>query len=181
MKMQWNKIKNNLFVLLVALCVLSCGVASWVYAKYVVDSSNDANMDIIAEGNLHITVTDSDIGAYTVTNASDSNIPAYVRFAVVVNWVDSDGNVWPYASQEGTHYTVTADGCSKVNGYYYYNGMLYPKETITVAVSQTGTLSGYTLCVQLLAEGIQVVPDTATKYAWGMTYVNGSWIAAANN
>ena len=170
MKMQWEKIKHSLFVLLVVLCVLSCGVTSWVYAKYVVDSSNDADMNIIAEGDLHITVTDSGNGTYTVTNASDSNIPAYVRFAVVVNWQDSEGNLWATAPQEGTHYTVTAEGCSKVGEYYYYNGIRYPKETIVVTVSQTGTLSGYTLCVQILAEGIQIVPDTAAKNAWGVTY-----------
>jgi hypothetical protein len=39
----------------------------------------------------------------------------------------------------------------------------------------------YTLQAQILAEGIQVVPETVAETAWGMTYADGSWSVAASN
>ena len=175
MKMPWKGIRHNLFVLLVILCILSCSVVSLVYAKYIADSSSNTEMEIVAQGELDVAVTDQGDGSYTVANVEASNIPAYVRFAVVVNWVDSDGNVWPYASQEGTHYTVTANNCSKVGNYYYYNGICQPNGSFTVTVVPQATLTGYSLQAQILAEGIQVVPDSAVETAWGVTYNGSAW------
>ena len=174
MKMPWKGIRHNLFVLLVILCILSCSVVSLVYAKYIADSSSNTEMEIVAQGELDVAVTNQGGGNYTVSNVAASNIPAYVRFAVVVNWVDSDGNVWPYSVQDA--YTVNANQCSKVGNYYYYNGICQPGDDgFEVSVVPLKTMTGYSLQVQILAEGIQIVPETAAQDAWGVTYNGSAW------
>ena len=172
MKHPW---KFNPFILLLILCMLSCCVVGWIYARYVVDQNSNTEMEIIAEGKLDILVTEGTNHTYTVRNATTSNMPAYVRFAVVVNWVDSDGNVWPYSVQDA--YTVNANQCcSKVGNYYYYNGICQPGDDgFTVSVEPKTTMIGYTLQVQILAEGIQIVPETAAKNAWGVTFDGDNW------
>ena len=181
MKIPWKGIRHNLFMLLMILSILSCSVVSLVYAKYIADSSSNTEMEIVAQGELNVAVTNQGDDSYTISNVVESNVPAYVRFAIVVNWVDSDGNVWPYASQEGVHYTVTADGCSKVGNYYYYNGVCQPGSSFNVLVEPQSSMIDYTLQAQILAEGIQVVPETVAETAWGMTYADGSWSVAASN
>ena len=181
MKIPWKGIRHNLFMLLMVLSVLSCSVVSLVYAKYIADISSNSEMEIIAQGELDVAVTDQGDDSYTISNVAASNVPAYVRFAIVVNWVDSDGNVWPYASQEDVHYTVTADGCSKVGDYYYYNGVCQPGSSFNVLVEPQSFMIDYTLQVQILAEGIQIVPEAVAEDSWGMTYAGGSWSVATGS
>ena len=173
-------IKSRLPLLLLSLCIMTSAVASMIYAKYVDDKSNNAEIDITVDGELVITVSPGshDAGVYTITNDKDngSTIPAYVRFAVIVNWQDGDGNLWAVPPTEGTHYTVTASGCTLLNNYYYYNGVRNPGEAITVTVTPGETKTGYTLHVQIVAEGIQSVPLSVAESAWHATYNGSEWV-----
>lgn len=173
-------IKSRLPLLLLSLCIMTSAVASMIYAKYVDDKSNNAEIDITVDGKLVITVSPEshDAGVYTITNdkTKESTIPAYVRFAVIVNWQDGDGNLWAVPPTEGTHYTVTASDCTLLNNYYYYNGVRNPGEAITVTVNAVGSGQvGYTLHVQIVAEGIQSVPLSVAESAWHATYNGSKW------
>lgn len=173
-------IKSRLPLLLLSLCIMTSAVASMIYAKYVDDAKKDAELDIIASGNLVVTVSPEShaAGVYTITNdkTKGSTIPAYVRFAVIVNWQDGDGNLWAVPPTEGTHYTVTASDCTLLNNYYYYNGVRNPGEAITVTVNAVGSGQvGYTLHVQIVAEGIQSVPLSVAESAWHATYNGSKW------
>ncbi len=173
-------IKSRLPLLLLSLCIMTSAVASMIYAKYVDDAKKDAELDIIASGNLVVTVSPGshDAGVYTITNDKDngSTIPAYVRFAVIVNWQDGDGNLWAVPPTEGTDYTVTASDCTLLNNYYYYNGVRNPGDVITVKVTPGETKTGYTLHVQIVAEGIQSVPLSVAESAWHATYNGSEWV-----
>lgn len=188
MKFLWDYIKSRLPILLVALCIITCAVASMVYAKYVANQGGDATINITANGELKIEVvhqsTDDGSIQYKVTNVSkDQPIVAYIRAAVVVNWQDSEGNLWAVPPQKDTHYTITAADCTLLGGYYYYNGTRAQSEgfPITVALKDGVTPpSGYTLHVQILAESIQSVPADAAEKAWGAKFSGTEWEAVPN-
>jgi hypothetical protein len=180
----WKYVKHRGILLLIVLCVATCAAVSIIYAKYVTDQTTEPDVDIIAEGELQITVSGSTPN-YTITNTTQSNMPAYVRFAVIVNWKNGDGDLWAIPPEEGEDedYTITVDGCTKLGSYYYYNGMRAPEEGFPVVIAPTpqGEKPGYTLDVQILAEGIQCLPDndekSAVRSAWGVKYDGTTWVS----
>ena len=188
MKFLWNYIKSRLPILLVALCIITCAVASMVYAKYVANQGGDATINITANGELKIEVksesTDDGSFAYNVTNVSENQpIVAYIRAAVVVNWQDSEGNLWAIPPK-ASDYTITASDCTQLDGYYYYNGTCARNQgfPITVQLAAGATPpSGYTLHVQILAESIQSVPADAAEKAWGAKFDGTEWEAVPNH
>lgn len=183
MKFLLNYIKSRLPLLLLVLCIISCAVASMVYAKYIHDKKEDASIDIIANGDLFLEVsgpTDNVCGEYTVTNQNTSTMPAYIRYAVVVNWIDGEGNFWAVPPTKDTDYTVTANNCTLLGEgsdlYYYYNGVRNIGEAFAVTVEAKGEgKPNYSLHVQILAEGIQTAPLSASGAAWGYVYENDAW------
>lgn len=182
MKFILNYIKSRLPILLLGLCIITCAVASIVYAKYVSNEDGNASIDIITDGNLLITVSDPTDNQYTITNDSTSTIPAYIRFAVIVNWQDNEGNLWAIPPK-ATEYTITAENCTLLldDGYYYYNGIRNPSEGFAVTVKLTDSAKAPTgygeLHVQIVAEGIQSVPMDAAENAWKATFNGSTWVA----
>ena len=91
----------------------------------------------------------------TVKNTS--NVDAYIRAAVVVNWMDASGNV--YGTKPNC--TVTENsGWTESSGFYYYNGAVAAGETTTTAPVTVGNpgaapSSDYTFSVEVVAEAIQ--------------------------
>lgn len=179
-------IKSRLPLLLLSLCIMTSAVASMIYAKYVDDAKKDAELDIIASGNLVVTVSPEShaAGVYTITNdkTKGSTIPAYVRFAVIVNWQDGDGNLWAVPPIEKTDYTVSWENETLVkldDGYYYYNGTRDPGESFSFEVTRKDGANPPAvydkLHVQIVAEGIQSVPLDAAGNAWGYKYENNAW------
>ena len=167
MKFQWNNLKNRTTALILTVCISLCAAGGMVYAKYIIDKTNNANVNITAEGNLNITVTGAGTNTYTVKNDDSSNMPAYVRFTVVVNKI-KDGHIW--ALDPGL-YEINATGCTKIGDCYYYNGTLAKGDSFNVTVSSSET----DLQVQILAEGIQCVPASVAQTAWGHTFDGSIW------
>ena len=166
-------------MLLIVLCVVTCAIASVVYSKYVTDKDDTAGFEVIAEPNLEIAVsapnqTDSQTN-YTITNTANSNMPAYIRFTVVVNWIDNDSdNIWFSQPVEGKDYSISSS-CTELNGYYYYNGEVSVGNGFDLCVSQLDQKDGYTMQIEVIAEGIQSVPVTAVEEAWGVTFNGTVW------
>lgn len=183
MKVILNYIKRNL-VLLVLGCSLVTGIVTgMVLAKYADNKQAMAGIDILAQGRLAIKVFDPVVEgntySYTLSNANESNINVYVRAAVVVNWQDSDGNLWAVPPKEGTDYLIAATSCTKLgDGYYYYNGVCAPNAAFPISVTLAANAKppvGYTLHVKILAEGIQCLPEDAVTNAWGVTFNGTEW------
>lgn len=131
-----------------------------------------------------------DGGSFDVTNKG--TIDAYIRAAIVVNWMDDEGKVSGIAPVEGEDgdYTIAVNSKDwwkdSNTGYYYYKSRVNPldvtKDLITsyglVAGAETPT--GYELCVEVVAEAIQADGTTDTgdvpayKDAWEINDISGN-------
>ena len=183
------KLRRNQWILaILALCLVVCTVAGIAYAKYLAELKSDADIDVTAEGILTVNVTGpaggapGEPGEYTVTNDANSTVSAYVRVAVVVNWKNSENQLWAVPPTEGTDYTIDAgEAIQKLGGYYYYKGIRNPGDAFTITVTQqpgSHAPSDFSMHVQVLAEGIQCLPASAAGDAWGTVYQDEGWTDA---
>ena len=171
--------KYILYILVLAVLVSAVVVVGSVYAKYIGDISGTGEITLTPPQLLSAVsepVNEGDgLSKYTVSNSNSSSMPAYIRCAVVVNWIDGDGNIWAVPPVEYTDYEITYSQVESLNGYYYYDGVASPGQTFPIWVNQLKTKVGYTLHVQILAESIMTVPESAVKNSWGVEYVGGTW------
>ena len=112
-------------------------------------------------------------------------ISAYIRAAVVANWIDVDGNI-AASVPEGYSYDLTCSSGSWVqgkDGFFYYllpvaPGALTEGSLLTCTVTCPETPE-YTLSVEVLAEAIQSTPASAVNEAWSAA-VDGSGMLIVN-
>lgn len=111
-----------------------------------------------------------------------SNIDAYVRATVVINWVDNDGNVAAQKPVAGTDYTISyasdTGWWTVDDGYYYYSSAVAPEDMTGTLISKCEAVAGkapegYSLSVEIIADAIQSVPDKAVSDAWNVTVADG--------
>ena len=183
MKMQkrlLTYIKDRMVLILLIVCILSCAIASAVYAKYVKDLDSEVDVNIVGEGDLEIVVVKNADGSYTIKHDTNSKIPAYIRFAIMVSWEGTEG-IW-YIDPASVDYTVPNAQLLSEDGYYYcvYDGRAeIDVETvlsgITVTTTATPPAEGYEFSVQIVAEAIQCMPQDVVETAWGARFVDGAW------
>ena len=156
-------------VLLLALAV--GGTVAWL------NTSTSPVENTMIPGNVPITINETFKNGIKsgVSVTNNGNIDAYIRVAIVANAVDDKGNIIA-----GTAPTFTVDETKwqKLDdGYYYYKGAVAPGKTTAALFSGDVTVTGGEL--NILAESIQVLGgidgETASVYAWGVVYTNGSW------
>ena len=123
----------------------------------------------------YVTSSVNDTG--TVTN--NGNVDAYIRAAVVVNWMDNDGNVYGIKP----NYTVAANsGWSQSGEFYYYTAKVASNGStttppVTVSTSDSPPSAAYSLRIEIVAEAIQADGDTdsgnipAYQNAWGISAI----------
>ncbi len=104
-----------------------------------------------------------------ITNTG--NTDAYIRAAVIVTWVDKDGNVYGQSPVAGTDYTIDwkKDGWVEYGGYYYYTTAVTPNGSTGVLFTECKPLiskDGYQLSVEIVAQSIQAQPASAVEEAW---------------
>lgn len=137
-------------------------------------------------------VVGEDNNADAIKVQNTSNVDAYIRAAIVVNWMDSDGNVRGIAPTD-SEYTLGINTTSwkrdSATGFYYYinsenkklppNGTTYNLINSIMVTTQTPP-SGYTLSIEVIAEAIQAdgVTDVdgtpAYQDAWGIDILGNS-------
>lgn len=169
---------------LLILVILTSVVVSMVYAKYAENKNDNLSFNVVAEGNLDIAVTKESGDVYRVTNTDESNMPAYVRVAVVVGLQNESGQLWIDSPIENSEYTLSVENCTLLSdGYYYYNGIRNKNDSFKVEVSPKNLPAGYTLYVQVLAEGIQCLPKTTPNSTWNASFndTEGTWSKLNNN
>ena len=170
-------IRSRLPILLLAICIISCAIASTVYAKYVKTLDKDITLDIIAQGDVHIEVIESGGGVYQIKN--NSSIPVFVRFAVTANWANDTSELFYI---QPTAYTINPEECTTLD-YYYYNKAIPAGATVnvvTVALKPEAVAPAEypNFYVQILAEAIQCEPSKAVETAWGVTFNGTTWTTA---
>ena len=164
---------NRTAVLLIAIILLiSTAVGSTVAflatkTEPVENSFEYANVSCKVTQNC-----DTDGSIVQVKNTG--TISAYIRAAVVENWIDVDGNI-AASVPEGYSYDLTCSSGSWAqgkDGFFYYLLPVAPGAstegnllTCTVTCPETPE---YTLSVEVLAEAIQSTPASAVNEAWNV-------------
>ena len=128
-----------------------------------------------------------------IKNTGDTD--AYIRVAVVVNWMNADGSrVWatkPVKSTDGTDgdYTISYaenTGWEKgSDGYWYYTKSVLPTDgsNLTgILISEAKVLKnapqeGYYLSIEIVASAIQAKPTSVVTSQWGVTVANDGSIS----
>ena len=177
----FEKYKNQLPIVLLILVLLSAIAVGGTFGKYVMEKQSNADTTITAEGVISLSVAHNGGNSYTVTNTDAANAPAYARFTVVVTWrAEADGKLWATGAVEGVDYKVSAANCtalsSSQNNYYYFKGtdredaILLAGESFSFNVEQLTTKTGYTMCIEILADAVQCVPESTPVRVWGVSY-----------
>jgi len=162
--------------LLCAAFLLVVGASS-VFAYVIIGGGNseppEAALDTFVPGKVEMEVTSvQENGEYVFTVRNKDNISAYVRVALVFNWVAADGTVYyeapktgytDYLRGDGASYGDSYDWADGVDGYFYYPApvaagsdilaRLVVKDPVTAGVDTAP--EGYTFSVTAIAEGIQ--------------------------
>lgn len=167
--------------LLIAI-VMIVGAAIGSTVAYLIARS-DSMVNNFTYATVSCAVTEKVIGnsKSDVQVQNTGTTDAYIRAAVVVNWIDADGKILP-TPPEGCSYTKDLNPNGKwtqgVDGYYYYwtpvapGGMTEGSLVNCTAIVPEG--SGYKLSVEILATAVQSDPAKAVTEAWGVTPPSGN-------
>lgn len=172
---------------LVALGLIFCcsvgGTLAWLVASTgpVTNTFEPTAVKCVVEEDISDGETKKDVCVrIPKKDGSTETTDAYVRAAIVVNWVDKDGNVYGVAPVEKTDYTMDINGndWDLNGGYYYYNSSVAPgdktSDLIETCTPEANAPDGYHLQVTILAEAIQANGIT------GATGPLSAWTQAAN-
>ena len=161
--------KQNRKAVLLLCLVLLLSVTVVGTLAYVIASTGSLQ-NLFVPSNIICTVDENGL----VTN--EGNVDAYIRAAVVVNWMDEAGNVYGIRP----NYTLTINnGWQEIGGFYYYtvpvaSNAKTQTAPVTVSVNGSAPASDYSLSIEVVAEAIQAQGvdgnQTAVEKAWGVTY-----------
>ena len=162
---------NRTAVLLIAVILLISTAVGSTVAFLATKTEPVENSFEYADVSCEVT-EDRDTDGSIVQVKNTGTISAYIRAAVVANWIDADGNI-AASVPEGYSYDLTCSSGSWVqgkDGFFYYllpvaPGALTEGSLLTCTVTCPETPE-YTLSVEVLAEAIQSTPASAVKEAW---------------
>ena len=165
---------NRATVLLMAILML-IGVVAGSTVAYLIDTTGQvANTFEYAKVSCEITENFDKTTKSNVQVKNTGTISAYIRAAVVANWIDVDGNI-AASVPEGYSYDLTCSSGSWAqgkDGFFYYLLPVAPGAstegnllTCTVTCPETPE---YTLSAEVLAEAIQSTPASAVNEAWNV-------------
>ena len=172
---------SNSWQILLLLLLATAAITGFAVGKYITQQQLENELGVTAEGKILLEITQGASGEYTITNVDPANAPAYVRFTVVATWRTTDANeLWATPTQLGTDYSVTASSSMPIAKndvtYFYFcgsdtqDGVLDIGENFGLEVEALTSKPGYTLHFEIIAEGVQCLPTSIAKNAWGVTY-----------
>ena len=175
---------NRTAVLLIAIILLISTAVGSTVAFLATKTEPVENSFEYANVSCEVT-QDRDTDGSIVQVKNTGTISAYIRAAVVANWIDKYGNI-AASVPEGYSYELT---CSPGNwvqgtdGFFYYLLPVAPG-ALTEGILLTCTVAcpkdpEYTLSVEVLTEAIQSTPASAVKEAWSAA-VDGSGMLIVN-
>ena len=181
-------------VALVAILVLLCCAVAGTVAYLVTSTGPVTNTFTPASVTTEVVEEFNGTTKSNVRIKNTGNIDAYIRVAVVANWIDKDGNVYGGATPvAGKDYTLTPKTGENENWFQGYDGYYFCKNAIESG-SETPVLiescakttgaevpEGYDLQVTILADGIQSVPADAVQQAWPAVQVSGGQLTAGTS
>lgn len=161
--------------LVLALCAVG-GTIAWLATS----SNSVTNTFTPAKVTNQIVETRNGTTKENVYVTNTGNTSAYVRAAIIINWVDQDNNIW--ISPEGAAYQMvlntgsgadqwTEDKTAEGTPVYYYNSVVPvggSTEELITSVKETSAPVGYHLQVTIVSESIQAtgLGATSAQDAW---------------
>ena len=175
---------NRTAVLLIAIILLISTAVGSTVAFLATKTEPVENSFEYADVSCEVT-EDRDTDGSIVQVKNTGTISAYIRAAVVANWIDADGNI-AASVPEGYSYDLTCSSGSWAqgnDGFFYYllpvaPGALTEGSLLTCTVTCPENPE-YTLSVEVLAEAIQSTPASAVNEAWSAA-VDGSGMLIVN-
>ena len=171
-----NKTKTILALALVAL-LLTCAVGGTV--AYLV-TKTDAVTNTFTPGRVTVRVEDTVSGNVKkdVKITNTGNTSAYIRVAIVANWIDQSGNIvapWdPSDEEQGSFVGLPGTGWKNENGYYYYNDPVPAGQQVPSKIFESYTIKkipdgAVQLKMTIIAQGIQSEPSSVVQTVWNWT------------
>ena len=164
---------NRTAVLLIAVILLISTAVGSTVAFLATKTEPVENSFEYANVSCEVTQNcDTDGSIVQVKNTG--TISAYIRAAVVANWMDVDGNIAASVPEEYSYDLTCSSGSwtQGTDGFFYYLLPVAPDAstegnllTCTVTCPETPE---YTLSVEVLAEAIQSTPASAVNEAWNV-------------
>ena len=177
-----SKKRIALFVsaIVIAIAVVAGGTLAWLNYR------TEPQINTFDTGDISCQVIETFENSSVKTDVkvkNTGNSDAYVRAALVINWVDDNGNVYASVPVENDDYSLEVDTESwfkSSDGYYYCKDKVAPGEKSPVLVNScrpaegASAPEGYHLQVKVIASAIQASPEEAVMEAWsGITVNNG--------
>lgn len=171
-RVRQNGRKNMLIVLALVLVLCAAGgTIAWLATN--TNSVTNTFVPAKVENEIDEEIKDGVKKNVTVTNTGD--VEAFVRAAVIVNWVDSNGNV--AVPPAGATYSIEYNKgtgekqWTQVGDYWYYNSVVPKGESTGALINEareTNAPEGYHLQVTIVAESIQAegMGATSAQDAW---------------
>lgn len=176
-----KRISNKKLCLLISLLLLATVAVGSTLAVLTAQSQVVENQFIPGSVSTDIDEEFDGTTKSDVKLVNTSNIKAYLRAKIVVTWQDADGNVYSDLPVENTHYTIDYTDDSnwvQYGDYWYYTKTVEPGDSTSNLIDECVWTAegpkGYTLNLEILAEAIQGIPETAVQDAWGVTISQGS-------
>lgn len=193
-----NSRKPNKTVIIVACIALVMAIGTIAVFAYLSGKSGPVKNTLTADPDPSPAIVETFDGTVkkdVKVNVGKNDYTVYVRAAIVVNWVDGQGNIYSQAPVENTDYELnvlldTAVDATKKShwhycssdGFYYFSQPVSSNGTTDILIDSASVLSGanvpsgYTLSVEIAAQMIQAIGTTdaddtklAVVDAWGVT------------
>ncbi|MGN0757848.1 MAG: hypothetical protein ACI4MU_01500 [Candidatus Ventricola sp.] len=169
-----NKKLSKTIVLLIAVVALLAVAVGGTVAYLITSTAPVTNT--FTPASISTEVTDEVDGNVkkNVKITNKSNIPVYMRVAVVANWYKGEGSDKKIVAPWNNTIAVRRDWILGSDGYYYYTKVVAAGGEVTLfdSYTATGGPEGAHLEMDIIAQVIQAEPTTAVQEAWG--FVPGS-------
>jgi len=172
------------FLVILSAALIMAGVLGATFALLIDRTDTVANVFTSGEVKCSVveTFTDGGLTKSNVMVANGGNTDAYIRCAIVFNWKNESGNVYPAIPQEDTDYEIIYTDSENWflgdDGFWYFKNSIAPGENTEVLIKSCSVISdgpdGYNLSVDILASAIQSNPADAVTQAWGVTVTDGA-------
>ena len=175
--MRSQKIKIWAAVLTITL-LLTTGIGVvYAYLSATASSSNNLGPAIVATPEVEVSTSvntqNQKRTATGMLTVDADNCPLYVRVAVVINWINTEGEVC--SPPEGATSDITLpDKWGEVGPFYYYTEVIDAEENLTAAfVVEYTAPDAYEVQVEIISQTIQALGTTgsgipAVTDAWGV-------------
>lgn len=170
--MKRNKFSKKSLCIIAASAMIVVIAAVGVTIAYLTDKSSEVK-NTFTPSKVETQIDENFDGAVKkdVRVKNNSDIDAYIRAKIVINWVkeDNSNEVLPAKSGDYTLEMGDLSKWEKIGDIYYYKEKVAPNASTDILIKSCKPnvkKDGYILNVTILAEGIQAEPDTAIKEAW---------------